>query len=399
MPMTEHIGSILRSRTAMANLLVVLLLAPILSGCTSVMGPPDPSARMSADRTQVDAGDSVNFDARETSTPDGTMMVSYRWHFGDGIQIETVQGYTSHTYDLPGVYEVAVTAVNDQGGEDSTTTTIFVNGFPEILLSMPVAVRTGDVVVMDASSSFDPEGGVLTFQWDFDWSVDSDNDGDPKNDVDMTGSEITITPAVSGEYSGSLTVIDDKEATVIRTWTINVLPRTWQVIWEEHRISLDWNGYLDQGDSHTILHFPSEGGRLYSVNATLTLEMDILPFTQPQDNFSLTVTLANDGWTSTVRTQQENVTRNSTASIERNAMNTWPEARDNYTADSLDQLMEMLLNETGHRFGQGQWQWVIVAEEADPDFLIDDMDPDGGNNWELEIVFTMLVPRISEVGV
>jgi len=397
--MSAQFGGIMRSRTAMASLLVLLLLAPVLAGCTSVMGPPDPSARMTADRTQIDAGASVNFDARETSTPDGSMVVAYRWDFGDGVEIETVQGYTSHTYEFPGVYEVAVTAVNDQEGKDTTTTTVFVNGFPEISLSMPVAVRTGDIVLMDASSSVDPEGGVLTFHWDFDWSIDSDNDGDPKNDVDLTGPEVTLTPSVSGEYSGSLTVIDDKDAKVIRTWTINVLPRTWQVVWEEHRITKDWNGYLDQGDIHTIFHIPGEGGRLYSVNATLTLEMDILPFTQPQDNFSLTVILTNDGWTQTVRTAQENITRNSTASIERNEMNSWPASRDNYTADSLDQLMEMLLNETGHRFGQGQWQWVIDAEEADPDFLIDDIDPDGGNNWELEIIFILLIPRISEVGV
>jgi hypothetical protein len=43
--------------------------------------------------------------------------------------------------------------------------------------------------------------------------------------------------------------------------------------------------------------------------------------------------------------------------------------------------------------------WIIEAEQADPDFPIDDVDPDGGNDWELVVEFTVLIPRVSEVGV
>ena len=50
-------------------------------------------------------------------------------------------------------------------------------------------------------------------------------------------------------------------------------------------------------------------------------------------------------------------------------------------------------------FGLGDWLWIIEAEESDPDLPIDDVDPDGGNEWELVVEFTFLVPRISEVGV
>ena len=71
----------------------------------------------------------------------------------------------------------------------------------------------------------------------------------------------------------------------------------------------------------------------------------------------------------------------------------------NLTADSLEELMIMLDEQSGAGFGLGDWLWIIEAEESDPDLPIDDVDPDGGNDWELVVEFTFLVPRISEVGV
>ena len=37
------------------------------------------------------------------------------------------------------------------------------------------------------------------------------------------------------------------------------------------------------------------------------------------------------------------------------------------------------------------------CDQADPD-LIDQIDPDPGNDWELEVEFIILVPVILEVG-
>ena len=127
--------------------------------------------------------------------------------------------------------------------------------------------------------------------------------------------------------------------------------------------------------------------------------MDILPTMLPQDNFSLTVDLQDDGWTQTVRTEQGNVTHNASASMEYLNLNPNSEDAHNLTADSLEELIEMLDSQSGAGFGLGDWFWIIEAEDADPDFPIDEVDPDGGNEWELVVEFTFLVPRISEVGV
>ena len=193
--------------------------------------------------------------------------------------------------------------------------------------------------------------------------------------------------------------MDDLGASAKRLWNLTVLPRTYQVIWEEKTFTRDWDGYLAQGDIHTITHIPGENGRIMSVNATLTLAMDILPMMLPQDNFTLTIDVTDDGWEHTIRTKQDNITRNASASMEHTGLNPTSEDDFNMTADSLEELLEMIEMQSGANFGKGDWVWIIEAEQADPDFLVDDVDPDGGNDWELIVEFTVLVPRISELGV
>jgi len=387
------------SRRQIAMLLIVTMVFPMLAGCTGLGGPPEPNARVESDRTSINAGESVNFDARASTSPESTVITEYRWNFGDGQRTDTVQGYTSHTFTEAGIYEISVTVVNDLDGDDTATTILVVNGFPKISLSMPTAIRTGDVATLDASGSSDPENGELTTVWDLDWNVDSDNDGDATNDNDAMGEIHRFTPYESGNYTGSVTVTDESDASATRMWNLSVLPRTYQVIWEERTITYDWDGYLEQGKIHTITHLPGDEGRIMSFNATLTLAMDIIPVMLPQDNFSLTVDVTDDGWTQTVRTEQTNITHNASASMEYSNLNPTAENTYNFSADSLEELLEMLNARSGAGFGEGDWMWIIEAEEADPDLPIDEVDPDGGNEWELVVEMTFLVPRINEVGV
>ena len=105
-------------------------------------------------------------------------------------------------YDAWGVFEAKVTVSNDRGGIDTTSVEIAVNGAPELNLVIPEQVKAGDIAVLDASASYDPEGERPSFEWDLDWSEDSDGDGDPRNDVDSTAARVELQTTNSGELTG-----------------------------------------------------------------------------------------------------------------------------------------------------------------------------------------------------
>tara|TARA_B100001996_G_C18641251_1_gene585709 strand:- start:113 stop:1282 length:1170 start_codon:yes stop_codon:yes gene_type:complete len=378
------------------SLLIALLLSVSLAGCTGVLAPVSPTARLEVDVTTIHVGEAVNFDARSSTSPDPTLITSYLWDFGVA-QRNSSNGYVSQVFNEPGRFDVKLTVINDVGGEDSITVSIYVNALPVAAISGPTVVKTGTIVTLDASSSVDPEGGVLQFEWDEDWSKDTNGDGDFQNDVDETNSTLTFLPDSSGDIRGSLTVIDDKGATSTTTWEIRILERTFNVTWRQQTMKVSWDGYLEQGESYEISHIPSDGARIFGFNGTLTLARDIVPAQWPEDNFTMVVSVPDSAWNAKVTTKQDSPTTNSTGSIERSDLNPFPDEPTTYTADSPDALIETLLLEPGARFGQGEWIWKLTADQADPD-LIDELDPDPGNDWELEVEFIILVPVILEVG-
>ncbi len=182
-------------------------------------------------------------------------------------------------------------------------------------------------------------------------------------------------------------------------WSLMVISRTFNVVWEEQHVEVDWSGYLEQGQSYEINHEPGAGARIIQVNATLILARDLLPIMWPEDNFTLSLSVPASGWSTFVSTNHDNFTENASGSLDRGEMNSHPESGYTITADSSDGLVEALLNEPGERFGQGTWYWTITADQCDPDLPVDGVDPDQGNDWELVIKFVILVPRVSEIGV
>ncbi len=74
----------------------------------------------------------------------------------------------------------------------------------------PYLGKEGSAMTFDGSGSSDPEGGSLSFTWDFDSLVDSDGDGNFINDVDATGPTPTHTYYDDGIYVVTLTVTDSQ---------------------------------------------------------------------------------------------------------------------------------------------------------------------------------------------
>ena len=381
-----------------AAAIAILLLCQMLTGCSG-LGPGNPSASIAADTDSINAGETVNFDARDSTSPEPTIIDEYRWHFGDGETKTTKQGIVSHMFSHAGNYEVQVIVANDEGSTDSASLSVFVNAPPTIVLDIPDFIRTGDTATLDASDSTDPEGGTLEFLWDFDAILDSNGDSDPTNDADHNGAVAELMLTEPGNHTGAITVVDDNGATATAFWTLRVIPRTFRVVWEEVHVDYEWSGYLEQGSSYEIEHIPGEGARIIQVIATLTLARDLLPIQWPEDNFTLELDVPLTGWRTSTITIHDNITENASATIERGEMNDNPESGYTTTAESSETLAASLLNQPGQRFGQGTWEWTITAVDCDPDLPIDGVDPDEGNDWRLEVQFVVMILRISEIGV
>ena len=386
------------STGGVSSAIVMMLLVTSLVGCSG-LSSTTPNARISADQQEINIGETVNFDARESTTPEPTFIDEYRWDFGDGDSRTTKQAIVSHMFSQPGSFVVQVVVANDEGSTDSASISIFVNAPPEIVLEMPDFVKTGQTALLDASSSTDYEGGALEFMWDFDAYLDSNGDGDPLNDADQSGAVAEVMYNETGNHTGAVTVVDDNGATTTSLWTLRVLARTFRVVWEETHLYYDWSGYLEQGTSYEIEHYPGEGARVISVSATLTLARDLLPIQWPEDNFTLGMEVPLSGLSSSTITTHDNITENASAYLERMDMNSIPESGYTITADSKQALESSLLNQPGERVGQGVWEWTITALQCDPDLPIDGIDPDQGNDWTLEAHFVVLILRISEVGI
>ena len=391
-------GSMTGPRRRLTVLLGVLMISHFLAGCGGI-GPGSPNATLTSDRAIVNTGETINFDARSSTTPNPTIIDEFRWNFGDGEKKTTKQGVISHAFTKPGDYEVTVQVFNDNGDSDSASILVFVNAIPEVILNIPDFVKTGQEARLDASDSFDPEGGGLEIVWDFDANTDSDGDSDPLNDIDGRGPVTRITVTEAGNITGAVTITDDSGGKNTTLWTLRVISRTFRIVWEEVFLDYDWSGYLEQGETHEIQFQPGQGARLIDVSATLSLTRDILPITWPEDNFTLEVDIPSSGWSFTGITTQENITENSSATIERTEMNPSPESDYTVFADSKEELEQSLLGDPDGRFGQGDWFWRITAMECDPDTPVDGVDPDQGNDWTLEANFVVLVLRVSEVSV
>ncbi len=174
----------------------------------------NPVADMSADNEDVFAGDTVNFDASESYDPDGE-IVSYSWDFGDGTRGDGIN--PSHIYNIPGGYEATLMVIDDDGATD--TDTLIITVFEPVVEpnQNPVADISADTLNgfvgfplnFDASGSYDPDGTIVSYSWDF-------GDGATSNLAVVSHTYIN-----SGTYAVILRVTDDDGATDEETVEVN----------------------------------------------------------------------------------------------------------------------------------------------------------------------------------
>lgn len=124
-----------------------------------------PVASFTAIPSQGEAPLYVNFDASESYDPDGN-IVTYKWNFGDGNQDTGIT--TSHTYTNKGV-RTATLAVTDNDENSSSSSQKITIGTPPVaeLSASPTSGASPLTVNFDASESYDPDGNIVSYKWDF----------------------------------------------------------------------------------------------------------------------------------------------------------------------------------------------------------------------------------------
>ncbi len=163
--------------------------------------PQAPTAVIVATPTNGGYPLAVAFDGSGSTDPNGDML-TYSWDFGDG---NMATGATvNHTYTTVGTYTATLT-VDDggNGGSDSETVAIEVVNLAPIatFTASPTTGQPPFLATFDAAGSSDPNGGSLTYSWDF------------GNGQTSTGVSATQTFSTAGSYTVTLTVTDELGAT------------------------------------------------------------------------------------------------------------------------------------------------------------------------------------------
>ncbi len=171
----------------------------------------------------------VHFDASLSYDPDG-QIVRYDWDFGDG-SFGTGK-IIVHTYTREGSFQVRLLVTDDKGKTGLTIKVVEVlkpNEPPVASFNFSPATGLYPLeVTFDGGSSYDPDGDIVRYEWDF-------GDG-----ASGSGRVVRHTFSSWGNFVVRLTVYDDRNASATTTRTIEVL-RLFQPL------NIRWETHLDEG--------------------------------------------------------------------------------------------------------------------------------------------------------
>ena len=177
-----------------------------VSHSVTVVANGDPTAVFDASPSHL----AVAFDGSDSSDPEGAIL-TYAWDFGDGTPGATTPT-PGHTYAAAGTYTVTLVVRDPEGSGGTVSHDVTVAEAPN---QAPTAAFTSAAtqleVAFDGSSSSDPEGGTLTYAWDFGDQTPASTEQKPSH-----------TYGATGTYAVTLTVTDPKGATATRSRSLSV---------------------------------------------------------------------------------------------------------------------------------------------------------------------------------
>jgi len=206
-----------------------------------------PTADFEFEPAEPAAGESVTFDGTFSFDFDGE-IVDYAWDFNDDGIVDSTGATPEWTFAAGGAYAVTLTVTDNVGSMDVLTRTITVSGeestpeipdvSPDATPDTPGTIQTqtevtmsslqppiadfvytpeqpfvGDGIAFDGSGSFDFDGEIAGYAWDF------DADGI----ADEAGAIVLRTFPAEGDYAVTLTVTDDGGNADVLTRTVTVI--------------------------------------------------------------------------------------------------------------------------------------------------------------------------------
>jgi PKD repeat protein len=157
----------------------------------------------------------LTLDASASWDPGGDIVL-YEWDLDNDAEFDDAVGVTtSHTWMDPGDYTVRVRVTDDTVSDVSTATVkvTAVNAPPVAEAGGPYSGNEGSTILLDASSSSDLDGNIVSYEWDL------DNDGRYDDAVGMT---TTFKSTASGSHTIGLRVTDKLGAESTDTASVTV---------------------------------------------------------------------------------------------------------------------------------------------------------------------------------
>jgi PKD repeat protein len=140
---------------------------------------------------------------------DGSCTVNFFRRDGTLIDSHTISGLADISYGfrrVGGIYDIAGVSVHNEDlagiGVDNICHDVSgVPGFPPVCMAVadPTITCVGADVVFDGTGSYDPDGTIVSYEWDF-------GDGSPT----VSGAVVTHAYEVAGAFVATLCVTDDE---------------------------------------------------------------------------------------------------------------------------------------------------------------------------------------------